>query len=156
MLDPMVAGGLVVVGVILIVIQILAPGRTFTAIPGFFLAALGAIGLATKDETFTFGYGVLIAAIAGLMAALLTFKRYDMHGKDRQKGRGASMIGKTGKVTRRISPEGTSGKVRIGKTEWKARSDGPIEAGKTVEVVDMKGLYLVVVEADKDLESEDE
>jgi membrane-bound ClpP family serine protease len=59
-----------------------------------------------------------------------------------------SLIGKKGKVTKKIIPDEISGKVRIGTEVWSAKADEPIEEGKYVEVVDSRGVHVVVVEVE--------
>ena len=58
-----------------------------------------------------------------------------------------SLIGKTGLVIKEVDSDGISGKVRIGNTDWSARSkSGTIATGKKIKVVFSEGVHVVVEE----------
>jgi membrane protein implicated in regulation of membrane protease activity len=157
MLDPLVGWGLMIVGVLLMIAELLAPGRTYLAAPGSFLVALGSVAVISHSEGFTFQWGILIAVVVSVVVVVLTYIRYSMLGRaSPRRGEAASLVGKKGKAVKRITAEGSSGRVRIGKNQWRAKSDETIEPGKAVEVVDMKGIYLIVVKADSRLKDEEE
>jgi inner membrane protein len=148
MLDPSIGWGLIALAVILFVVEVMLPGQTFLMVPGTFFGTLGVVALATGSESFTFGYGLLIALAMTVISAVLTFALYKRLGKVQppQTTVAESLIGKKGKVTKKIIPDEISGKVRIGTEVWSAKADQPIEEGKYVEVVDSKGVHVVVVE----------
>jgi membrane-bound ClpP family serine protease len=150
MLDPSVGWGLIALAIILFVVEIMLPGQTFLMVPGTFFATLGVIALATGSESFTFSWGLIIALAMTIISAVLTFTIYKKLGKIQkpQTTVAESLIGRKGKVTKRIVPDEISGKVRIGSEVWSAKSDEPIEEGRYVEVVDSKGVHVVVVEVE--------
>jgi len=150
MLDPTIGWGLIALGVILFIVEVMLPGQTFLMVPGTFFATLGVIGLVTGSETFTFSWGLLIALAMTVISAVLTFAIYKKLGKVQppQTTVAESLIGKKGKVTKRIVPDEISGKVRIGSEVWSAKADEAIEEGRYVEVVDSKGVHVVVVEVE--------
>jgi membrane-bound ClpP family serine protease len=148
-MDPMIGWGLIAIGIILYVIEVLLPGQTFLMVPGTFFATLGVIALATGNMDFTFGAsGLLIALAMTAISAVLTFAIYKKLGKVEppQTTVAESLIGRKGWVTKKVVPDEISGKVRIGTEEWSAKADEAIEVGKYVEVVDSKGVHVVVVE----------
>jgi inner membrane protein len=150
MLDPTVGWGLIALGVILFIVEVMLPGQTFLMVPGTFFATLGVIALATGSESFTFGYGLLVALAMTVISAVLTFAIYKKLGKVQppQTTVAESLIGKKGKVTKKIIPDEITGKVRIGTEIWSAKADETIEEGRYVEVVDSKGVHVVVVEVE--------
>jgi membrane-bound ClpP family serine protease len=150
MLDPSIGWGLIALAIILFVVEVMLPGQTFLMVPGTFFATLGVIALATGSESFTFGFGLLIALAMTVISAVLTFAAYKKLGKVQppQTTVAESLIGKKGKVTKKIIPDEISGKVRIGTEVWSAKADEPIEEGKYVEVVDSRGVHVVVVEVE--------
>ncbi|MBO7388299.1 MAG: NfeD family protein, partial [Methanomicrobium sp.] len=53
----------------------------------------------------------------------------------------------TGLVIKEVDSDGISGKVRIGNTDWSARSkSGTIATGKKIKVVFSEGVHVVVEE----------
>jgi membrane-bound ClpP family serine protease len=149
MLDPMVGWALIIIAVILFLIEVMVPGQTFLMVLAAFLMTLGIIALVTKDEDFTFGapgIGISLAVMA--VSGVLTFAVYKKLGTVQKPSTtvAESLIGQKGVVVKEIIPHEISGKVRIGTTEWSARSDDKIEKGKHVEVVDSKGVHIVVEE----------
>ena len=62
-----------------------------------------------------------------------------------------SMIGLKGTVTRRIDPTGPPGTVALQGSLWTARSDIPIEAGETIQVVAVDGIKLTVAKTTQEV-----
>ena len=149
MLDPMVGWALIIIGIVLFMIEVLVPGQTFLMVLGAFMTTLGIIALITQDADFTFGapgIGISLAVMA--ITGVLTFAIYRKLGTVQKPTTtvAESLIGQKGVVVKEIIPHEISGKVRIGTTEWSARSDDKIVKGKHVEVVDSKGVHIVVEE----------
>ena len=150
MLDPMIGWSLIIIGVIFFIIEILVPGQTFLMVFGTFFCTLGVIAIATGDETFTFGPGIGIAVLMTVVAAVVTFAIYKKLGTVQKPTTtvAESLVGERGMVTKKIIPHEITGKIKVGTTEWSARSDEEIEVGKHVEIVDSKGVHVVVVEVE--------
>jgi len=151
MLDINIAYGMVVAGILLMVGELLIPGRNYLSVPGWFFAALGTTAVFNRDEAFIFSYGLVAAGVVALVDAVAHKLYYD--GLDKKlgvsrKGPSSRLIGRKGKVVKVIDKD-RPGKVRIEGVDWVARSDSEVEVGTRVEVVDMKGVQLVVVEADR-------
>lgn len=162
-MDPSVGWGLIALGVLLFIVEVMLPGQTFLMVPGTFFATLGVIALATGSDSFTFSWGLIIALALTVASAFMTFYTYKRLGKVQppQTTVAESLIGRKGKVTKRVIPDEISGKVRIGSEIWSAKSEQIIEEGKFVEVVDSKGVHVVVVEVEsphhaKKVEAEEE
>jgi len=149
MLDPIVGWTLITIGIIMFVIEVMVPGQTFLMVMGAFMMTLGIIALITEDADFTFGapgIGISLAVMA--ITGVLTFAIYRKLGTVQKPTTtvAESLIGRKGIVVKEIIPHEITGKVRIGTTEWSARSDEKITKGKHVEVVDSKGVHVVVEE----------
>lgn len=85
---------------------------------------------------------VPIALAVGVVALLIGRFALRSQRSQRYAGEGGETVGRRGTVT---ATDGTTGRVTIGGTRWKARSaDGPLERGQPVRVVDMDGLELLV------------
>jgi len=123
-------------------------GEIFTA--GFFLlwfsvgaaaaAVLARLELGTSYQLGSFALisGALVV-LSRKFAQKVTKEPPERVGADR-------VIGKVGVVLERIDPTIDSGRVRVEKEEWRARSqdDGTIEEGQKVEVVGISGAHLLV------------
>jgi membrane protein implicated in regulation of membrane protease activity len=123
-------------------------GEIFTA--GFFLFWFG-VGAAVAGILALFGFGSAIqwAAFAVVSGILFTVSRRfaEKFTKDQPPGIGADrFIGKTGVVLEEVDNIKNTGRVRIGKDEWRADSDSleTIAAGKSVRVTKLEGTHLVV------------
>ena len=143
---PVNLAGLALIGlsVVLFILDVYAPTHgvlTFGGIVAFFLGALMLFNRADPGFHLSLAYIIpatlLTAAFfifivgAGLRAQLLPAKT----GKE-------AMIGRTAPALARIDSQ--SGKVFIEGEYWNARSDTPIEAGETAEIVEIQGLTLKV------------
>lgn len=149
MLDPTIGWTLIMVGIIMVMIEIMMPGQTFLIVAGAFFLTLGLIALATGDEAITFGpIGLGTALTVTVVAAFGTLYVYRKLGKVEKPTTtvAESLIGMKGVVTKKIVPNTISGKVMIGTTEWSARSQETVDKGRHVEVVDSKGVHVVVEE----------
>ncbi len=121
---------------------------------GFFLLWFG-IGAAIAGILALCGFGVgwqlgSFIVISGILFAV-SRKFAERFTKKQPPGIGADrFIQKKGVVTEEIDNIKNTGRVRIGKDEWRADSDTDevIPAGKTIEVTRVDGTHLVV----KDLE----
>lgn len=149
MLDPLVGWSLVIIGIVLVIIEILLPGQTFLVIAGAFFLTLGGIGLATGDEGVTFGpVGLgssLAVTVVVAVGTIYAYSRLSPVAKPTTTA-AESLIGQTGIVTKKIVPNSMVGKVEVGSMEWSAKAEEEVDVGKHVEVVDSKGVHVIVVE----------
>lgn len=85
---------------------------------------------------------VPVALAVGVVALFIGRFALKSQRAERYAGEGAETIGRRGTVR---EADGTTGRVTIDGTTWKARSaDAPLERGQRVRVVDMDGLELLV------------
>ncbi|WP_122088449.1 NfeD family protein [Halalkalicoccus subterraneus] len=144
---------LLVVGVLLTIAEALAPGAHLIVL-GVALLVAGLVGLALGP--FIAGGALAIAlALTVLLVggvALFAYRELDIYGG---KGTGrtsdsASLKGRTGRVTERVSPTGGQIKLTGGgfNPYYTARSmEGEIEAGEEVFVIDPGGGNVLTVES---------
>ena len=123
-------------------------GEIFTA--GFFILWFGVgaivagilalLGLSTGWQLGAFVVvSLVLLIISRRFAERITKPQPDGIGADR-------FVGQTGIVLEEINNLSNSGKVRLGKEEWRAESDNQksIPANSTVKVVQMSGTHLIV------------
>jgi membrane protein implicated in regulation of membrane protease activity len=123
-------------------------GEIFTA--GFFLlwfgvGAAAAGGLALLEVGFGWQLAVFVA-VAGILFAA-SRRLAERISRPQPPGIGADrFVGKRGRVLEAVDPSADSGRVRLGKEEWRAESETgeAVPAGVEVEVVRLEGTHLVV------------
>ena len=140
---------LVAAGLGLSVLEALAPGAHFVVL-GVALLAAGLVGLVVGPLASPLVLGTLVLVFGAL--ALYGYREFDIYGG---KGTGrtsdsASLRGRTGRVTERVTP--TEGEVKLDNggfnPRYSARSvDGEIEVGTEVMVTDPGGGNVVTVES---------
>ncbi|WP_299236588.1 NfeD family protein [Natronomonas sp.] len=144
---------LVLVGAALVIMEAFAPGAHFIVV-GVALLAAGIVGLFLGGLIPGAALPLVLAAIVLVAggAALYGYRQFDFYGG---KGSGqtsdsASLRGKTGRVTQRIT--GDDGEIKLEgggfNPYYQARTmDGDIEEGEEVMVVDPGGGSVLTVEA---------
>lgn len=129
-------------------------GEIFTA--GFFLMWFG-IGAAAAGVVALLGLGHgwqwgTFAIVSGILF-VSTRKLADKMTKEQPPGIGADrFVGKTGVVLEAINNVKNTGKIRIGKEEWRAdsKTEKVIPKGKTVEVTGIEGTHVIVKVIEKE------
>ena len=136
----------------LIAAVVLALGEIATL--GFFLAPFAA-GALVASLTSAAGAGTAINLIVFLvisvvaLGALRPLARSHRNRPPRLRTGTAALVGSTGMVVERIANDEGVGCVRIGGEVWTARAyddDEIIEAGKKVQVVEIRGATALVTE----------
>ena len=148
---------LVVAGIGLSLAEALAPGAHFVVL-GVALLAAGLIGLLLGPLASPIVLALLVFLFGGL--ALYGYREFDLYGG---KGTGQtsdseSLMGKTGRVTQRVTP--TEGEIKLDSggfnPNYAARSiHGEIPEGVEVMVVDPGGGNVVTVEAVDSIEEDE-
>ncbi|MUV88106.1 NfeD family protein [Natronomonas sp. CBA1123] len=151
---------LILAGAGLMVMEAFAPGAHFIVI-GIALLAAGLVGLLLGGLLPSAALPLVLAAVvlAAGGAALYVYRTFDFYGG---KGTGrtsdsASLQGKTGRVTERVTKSGGEVKLDSGgfNPYYQARAlDGDIEEGEEVIVVDPGGGNVLTVESMAGLEDD--
>ncbi|MBI2340637.1 MAG: nodulation protein NfeD [Deltaproteobacteria bacterium] len=144
---PVNALGILLMGtaLVLLIVEIYVVSYgllTVGAIACFFIGSLFLFDPVETDVQvplpFIIGSTGALAAIAGVIgySVVRTLGRKQASGRE-------SMIGARGTVEESVGPEGP-GKIFVQGEYWNAVSDVPIEKGASVEIVEMRGLSVVV------------
>ena len=142
----------IVIGILLFLVEATAPGF-LVAVPGTVLIALGILmsfEIVTGIWLLPIGLVVGLGSLYGTVKFYQTFATPDTPREMSIK----SYVGKTGKVTKAVSPDQhstASGKVRVGTMKYEEyraitcdSCDSDIAVGTSVEVVSTKGITLTV------------
>jgi membrane protein implicated in regulation of membrane protease activity len=121
---------------------------------GFFLApfaggALVAALITALGAGTAIGWATFLVVSVVLLAALRPLARSHRRQPPRLRTGTAALVGASGMVVERIANDEGVGCVRIGGEMWTARAyddDEVIEAGKRVQVVEIKGATALVTE----------
>ena len=138
---------LIILGALLLLVEVHSPGF-FAAVPATILIIFGILVLVGLD-IFTYPWGIIIAVIVAIVASCVTVTVYSRMTPNKVPTTISrdSLVGKEGRVTKKIDPDSIRGKVMIGTTEWSALSAGPgIPAGAKVRIVSSQGVHIVVEE----------
>ena len=133
-----------VVGIALIIAEAFTPG-TFILVPGVALMVVGALLMAIPGLASSIWTPIIFIA-AFVPAFILTFyfyKHLAPPGKPTTLSSDA-LVGRTGDVTRDISPGNIRGKVKIEQELWSATADQVIPAGSKVIVTRVQGVKVIV------------
>ncbi len=136
----------VIVGVILFIVEVASPGF-FVAIPASVLIILGALGM-VLDGFFLSMWSPIVAIGVTVPAFLGTMYAYKRLAPPQPPTTtvGRSLVGRRGIVDTDIIPNTIKGKVRIENQTWSATSDHYIPKDTLVEVVQSRGVHVIVRE----------
>jgi membrane protein implicated in regulation of membrane protease activity len=147
---------LTVSGIVLVIMEALAPGAHLIVV-GVALLAAGLAGLLFSPLAAPLVLAVLVTAFGA--AALFVYREFDFYGGKgmAQTSDSDSLSGKTGRVVERVTD--SSGRVKLVgggfNPYFEARAfDEPIEEGASIIVVDPGGGNVVTVAATGDLETD--
>jgi membrane protein implicated in regulation of membrane protease activity len=147
---------LIVAGLGLSIAEAMAPGAHF-AVLGVALLAAGIVGFFLGPFAGPLVLAVLVLVFGSL--ALAGYRRFDLYGESGagQTSDSASLRGRTGRVTERVTPRSGSVKLDRGgfNPNYAARSiDGEISVGTEVLVVDPGGGNVLTVTSLEDVEDD--
>ncbi|MDK2889859.1 MAG: inner membrane protein [Methanoculleus sp.] len=139
---------LIVLGAVLLLVEVYEPGF-FIAVPATVLIILGVLLLLGVD-ILSSPLALIVGVLAAIGAAAVTVWFYGRLTP----GRGPpttlsrdSLVGLEGTVVAPVDADTLVGKVRLGSTEWSARSEsGSIPVGRKIIVVRSEGVHVVVKE----------
>ena len=136
----------IIIGILLFLVEATMPGF-LVAVPGTVLIALGILmsfDIVSGIWLLPIGLVVGLGSLYGTVKFYQTFATPDTPSEMSIE----SYVGKTGKVTKAVSPDTASGKVRIEREEMRAITcdscNSDIAVGTSVEVVSAEGITLTV------------
>ena len=136
----------IIIGIVLFAVEAVQPGF-MVAVPGSVLITLGIL---MSFEIVTGIWLLPVGLVVGLGSLYGTVKFYQTFATPDTPSEMSieSYVGKTGKVTKAVSPDTASGKVRIDREEMRAIAcdscNSDIAVGTGVEVVSAEGITLTV------------
>ena len=136
----------IIIGILLFLVEATMPGF-LVAVPGTVLIALGILmsfDIVSGIWLLPIGLVVGLGSLYGTVKFYQTFATPDTPSEMSIE----SYVGKIGKVTKAVSPDTASGKVRIDREEMRAITcdscNSDIAVGTSVEVVSAEGITLTV------------
>ncbi|MFQ5553615.1 MAG: NfeD family protein [Thermoplasmata archaeon] len=133
-----------VIGLVLLLVEASSPGF-FIGVVATILIVLGLLGLFVPGF-FTSPLAPITVIVVGAPLTYVTILLYQRLAPPSPPTTtvGDSLIGRRGRVVRRVTPDTIDGKVNIDNTVWSATAEEPIEEGLRVQVVDSRGVHVVV------------
>ena len=135
------------IGLVLMGVEIIVPGFVifWFGIGGIITSVLTKLNILNIPELQFLVF--FVSSLLFMAAWFLYFKRY-FKKTDNADARDPTLMDLKGKVIQKIAP-GSPGRVELndyyhGIKEWKAESDTIIEPGDLIEVIESKGINLVV------------
>ena len=136
----------IIIGILLFLVEATMPGF-LVAVPGTVLIALGILmsfDIVTGIWLLPIGLVVGLGSLYGTVKFYQTFATPDTPSEMSIE----SYVGKIGKVTKAVSPDTASGKIRVDREEMRAITcdscNSDIAVGTSVEVVSAEGITLTV------------
>ncbi len=134
---------LVGIGIVLVVAEAYTPSLGLLGLFGLVLFVAGSLLMFPSDTPgFTLSRSVVFS-VAGVIALFLGVILFAV-AETRHRGALVGTEAMSGRSCVVAEWDGGEGWVVIDGENWKAKSDGPHEAGETIQVIDVEGLVLVV------------
>lgn len=140
---------LIIAGILLLISEAAVPDF-FVAIPGGVLLVLGMIAVAFPNLLYSLWTPLIVVIIIiPLTYASIKFYQKISPPTKPTTTMTSSLVGKEGKVKKKVEPDELSGKVKIENQLWSATADQEIDEGKWVVVTESKGVHVVVKEKNR-------
>lgn len=134
----------IITGIILFAIEIYTPGFVLASfgIACMFSGLAAALGFSISVQLSVFAAGSIFVFVT-----MRPFVKKFLYNNEKLATGTNALIGKTGKVTDRISNRDNAGRINVGGESWKACSDTDeaIEVGEIVEIKGISGVTLKVI-----------
>ena len=151
MTDELLADGeiglaFIIVGILLFVVEVFQPGF-LVAVPGTVFIVLGLLMSFNEALELSAFSLVAIGLVVGLGSLYGTMRMYQsLAPPDTPSEMSIEvMVGKSGIVTKEVVANEMTGKVKVGREEFRATADIAIPSGKKVKVTHAAGITLTVV-----------
>ena len=151
MADELLADGeiglaFIIVGILLFVVEVFQPGF-LVAVPGTVFIVLGLLMSFNEALQLSPFSLVAIGLVVGIGSLYGTMRMYQsLAPPDTPSEMSIEvMVGKSGIVTKEVVANEMTGKVKVGREEFRATSDIAISSGKKVKVTHAAGITLTVV-----------
>jgi len=139
----------VVAGVLMLLAEYVAP-KTYIALPGVLMLALGIIFLIYPEGVGDWwSSAIMVAVLVLLVFAAMKFFQMLAPSEQNEAIVAVSTAGKRGTVLEDVMPNATAGKIQFDDGTKSATAAVRIPAGAQVVVIEDKGTHVVVAEAEK-------
>lgn len=136
-----------IVMIVLLILEIFTPGFV-AGVLGIAAIIPALVTLAAPKLAVSVQLLVYVVAAAVLFAFIrpMLLKFMPSHGNKGEQTNAMALIGKTGRVTKQIEPNGSHGRVKCGGDDWRAACQGSelIPEGSEVVVTSIEGCTLTV------------
>lgn len=139
---------LIIIGIFMLISEVLEPGF-FLAIPGTVLLVLGIAGVFAPGILLSV-WAPILMVVVGVPVFIVTILFYKKFGPTSPPVTtvASSLKGKRGKTLVAVDPDSIKGKVKIDTQTWSATSLSPIPEGVLVEVVESRGVHVLLKEVE--------
>ena len=144
--DSEIGLAFIIVGILLFVVEVFQPGFLI-AVPGTVFIVLGLLMSFNEALELSAFSLVAIGLVVGLGSLYGTMRMYQsLAPPDTPSEMSIEvMVGKSGIVTKEVVANEMTGKVKVGREEFRATADIAIPSGKKVKVTHAAGITLTVV-----------
>ena len=144
--DSEIGLAFIIVGILLFVIEVFQPGFLI-AVPGTVFIVLGLLMSFNEALELSAFSLVAIGLVVGLGSLYGTMRMYQsLAPPDTPSEMSIEvMVGKSGTVIKDVAANEMTGKVKVGREEFRATADIAIPSGKKVKVTHAAGITLTVV-----------
>ena len=144
--DSEIGLAFIIVGILLFVVEVFQPGFLI-AVPGTVFIVLGLLMSFNEALELSAFSLVAIGLVVGLGSLYGTMRMYQsLAPPDTPSEMSIEvMVGKSGIVTKEVVANEMTGKVKVGREEFRATADIAIQSGKKVKVTHAAGITLTVV-----------
>jgi len=149
-MDPLwIALAFVIVGILMLVAEAVSPG-SFIIVPGTVVLVLGLLWMINPAWTLEW-WSIIIVIIVLIPMIIASIKLYQMLAPPAppETTVASSLVGRRGVVINEIVPNTITGKVKIENETWSATAPRRIAVGAPVEVVESRGVHVIVAELER-------
>ncbi len=145
---------LIIIGIVLIIVEASEPGF-FIAIPGGVMITLGVIAVAFPEILISIWTPLILAAVV-IPLMFLSMKMYQRISPPTipTTTMSTSLVGEIGKVLAPVEPDDIIGKIKIKNQIWSATAESHIPAGKKAQVIEARGVHVVVREIEDNIKED--
>ena len=144
-----IALAFIIVGILMLVAEAVSPG-SFIIVPGTVVLVLGLLWMINPAWTLEW-WSIIIVIIVLIPMIIASIKLYQMLAPPAppETTVASSLIGRRGVVVNEIVPNTITGKVKIENETWSATAPRRIAVGAPVEVIESRGVHVIVAELER-------
>jgi membrane protein implicated in regulation of membrane protease activity len=139
----------VIVGILMLIAEVAVPG-SFIIVPGTVVLVLGILWM-IQPAWMREWWSIIVVIIVLIPMTIASIKLYQMLAPPAppETTVASSLIGRRGVIISEVIPNTITGKVRIENETWSATAPRRIAVGAPVEVVESRGVHVIVAELER-------